>query len=69
MSHIGYEVVTAKNGKEALEHLRKEPFTILVTDIKMPEMDGFELMEVVRVEFPDIHIIVMTGHGASYTFT
>lgn len=69
VSHIGYEVVTAKNGKEALEHLRKEPFTILVTDIKMPEMNGFELMEIVRVEFPDIHIIVMTGHGASYTFT
>ncbi|MBM4351832.1 MAG: hybrid sensor histidine kinase/response regulator [Deltaproteobacteria bacterium] len=69
VSHIGYEAMTAKNGREALERLRSEPFTILITDIKMPEMDGFELMKAVRSEFPDIHIIAMTGHGASYTFT
>jgi signal transduction histidine kinase len=69
VNHIGYEAGTAKNGKEALEVLRKEPFTILITDIKMPEMDGFELMKAVRTGFPDIHIICMTAHGASYTYT
>ena len=69
IDHIGYEVITARNGKEALEILRNQPFTILVTDIKMPEMDGFELMKMVRMEFPDIHIIVMTGYGGSYTYT
>jgi len=69
VSHIGFEAMTAKNGREALERLRNEPFTILITDIKMPEMDGFELMKTARAEFPDIHIIAMTGHGASYTFT
>jgi len=69
VSHIGFEAMTAKNGREALERLRNEPFTILITDIKMPEMDGFELMKTARDEFPDIHIIAMTGHGASYTFT
>ncbi len=69
VSHIGFEAMTAKNGREALERLRNEPFTILITDIKMPEMDGFELMKTVRAEFPDIHIIAMTGHGVSYTFT
>jgi signal transduction histidine kinase len=69
VGHIGFEAVTAKNGREALERLRNEPFTILITDIKMPEMDGFELMKTVRAEFPDIHIIAMTGHGVSYTFT
>lgn len=67
--HIGFEPVMAKSGQEGLERLREEPFPILVTDIKMPEMDGFELMEKVKAEFPDIHIIAMTGHGASYTFT
>ncbi len=66
---IGFEVKTATNGVEALERLRKEPFSILITDIKMPEMDGFELMRAVRMEFPEIHMIAMTGHGASYTFT
>ena len=69
MSHFGYEAATAKNGKDALTLLRSDPFTILITDIKMPEMDGFELMKTVRAEFPDIHIIAMTGHGATYTFT
>ena len=69
VSHIGFEAMTAKNGREALDRLRNEPFTILITDIKMPEIDGFELMKTARAEFPDIHIIAMTGHGASYTFT
>lgn len=69
VGHIGLEAATASHGLEALERLRKEPFTILITDIKMPEMDGFELMNAVRSEFPDIHIIAMTGHSVSYTFT
>ena len=69
VTHIGHEVVTARNGKEALEELRNEPFTILITDIKMPEMDGFELMKACRVQFPNLYIICMTAHGASYTYT
>ena len=35
----------------------------------MPEMDGFELMKTVRAEFPDLHIICMTGHGGAYSYT
>lgn len=69
VNHIGHEAVTARNGKEALEVLRKEPFSILVTDIKMPEMDGFELTKRVRTEFKDVPIICMTAHGASYMYT
>jgi signal transduction histidine kinase len=69
MSRFGYEAATAGNGKEALEVLRHEPFSILVTDIIMPEMDGFELMKAVQTEFPDIHIICMTAHSASYSYT
>ena len=69
ISQMGHEAVTARDGKEALEMLRKGSFAILVTDIKMPEMDGFELMKSVRAEFPKIHIICMTAHGASYAYT
>lgn len=69
VAQIGFESSKAGNGREALERLKSEPFSILITDIKMPEMDGFELMKAVREEFPDIHIIAMTGHGASYTYT
>jgi len=69
VTHIGHEVVTARTGKEALEILRNKPFSILITDIKMPEMDGFELMKASRAELPDLYIICMTAHGASYTYT
>jgi signal transduction histidine kinase len=66
---IGHEVVTTGNGREALEILRSQPFSIMITDVKMPEIDGFELMKVVRDQFPDTPIICMTAHGASYTYT
>jgi len=68
INQMGHEVVTAKDGKEALEILRKGPFTILITDVKMPEMDGFELMKSARAEFPTLPIICMTAHGASHTY-
>jgi signal transduction histidine kinase len=64
MSQIGYEAVAAGHGKEALEFLRRDPFTLLVTDIRMPEMDGLELSKVVRVEFPGIPILCMTDDVA-----
>jgi signal transduction histidine kinase len=67
--HLGHVAVTARDGKEALEILRKEPCTVLITDLKMPEMDGFELMKSVRVEFPETYIICMTAHGVTYTYT
>ena len=69
VKHIGYPVIEAANGKEALDLLRKEQVTILITDIRMPEMDGFELMKTVRTEYPDLHIICMTGHGGTYSYT
>ena len=69
VKHIGYPVIEAANGKEALDLLTKEQVTILITDIRMPEMDGFELMKTVRTEFPDLHIICMTGHGGTYSYT
>ncbi len=67
--HIGYPVLTATNGKEALDLLRREPITVLITDIKMPEMDGFELMKTVRADYPHIHIVCMTAHGGAYSYT
>jgi signal transduction histidine kinase len=69
VNQIGYESVTAQNGKEALEVLRKTPITIMITDIRMPGMDGLELIKSTRAGFPNTDIICMTGHAASYTYT
>ena len=69
ISLLGHEAVTAGNGKQALEILKNQPFGIMITDIKMPEMDGFELTKVVRDQFPNTHIICMTAHGGTYTYT
>lgn len=66
---IGHEVVTAGNGREALEILKSQPISIMLTDIKMPEIDGFELMKLARDQFPGTPIICMTAHGGSYTYT
>jgi DNA-binding response OmpR family regulator len=64
MNQLGYETVSAAHGKEALDILRRNSFTLLITDITMPEMDGFELMKVVRAEFPGVSIIWLADGAA-----
>jgi len=59
----GYEVVTAENGQAALEILSKTPIDIILLDLKMPVMSGEEVLEVVRQTYPDIPVIIITGHG------
>ncbi|MFH1075387.1 MAG: response regulator [Pseudomonadota bacterium] len=64
LQRLGFKVVEASNGFEALTKLRSEKFDILFTDLVMPEMDGFELCEEVR-KMPDIQaipIVVVSTH-------
>ncbi|MFA5073882.1 MAG: HD domain-containing phosphohydrolase [Nitrospirota bacterium] len=63
LSDRGYEVHTASNGITALEELRKSPVDLIVTDIKMPGMDGLDLLERVRAEGHDSVVIFITGYG------
>ncbi|MDM8537413.1 response regulator, partial [Desulfobacterales bacterium HSG17] len=56
-------VFTAYSGIEALSVLENENIDVLVTDIRMPGMDGIELMKQVKKKYNDIQIIVLTGHG------
>ncbi len=60
----GYEVVLAADGVEALEALSKRFFSVLVTDLEMPNMDGLELISNVQgsLETEDLPIIAITGH-------
>jgi DNA-binding NtrC family response regulator len=57
----GYEVVTAENGAKALERLPERDWTLLLVDLKMPGMDGIQLMEEVRKVRPDLVILIMTA--------
>ncbi len=63
LSDIGYQVLTAANGEEALEIFRRENPPIVLTDIKMPVMDGIELLRKIKDENPDTEVIMITGHG------
>jgi len=63
LSDIGYQVLTAENGEEALEIFRRENPPIVLTDIKMPVMDGIELLRKIKDENPDTEVIMITGHG------
>ena len=61
LSRKGYTVLGASNGKEALSMLEAEEMDAALIDIRMPEMDGFELLKVVRVTHPEIAAIMMTA--------
>jgi len=59
----GHDVTTADDGRQALEHLLGGGFDIVVSDIRMPEMDGIELLEQVRQTHPDLKVILITAHA------
>ncbi len=62
--NAGYEVVSYGNGREAYERLCEEPFTMLLTDIVMPEMDGIELARRAGELDPEIKVMFITGFAA-----
>ena len=59
----GYSADTAENGKTALEALDGTPFDILITDIRMPVMDGIELFHRVKEIYPHMPVILFTAYG------
>jgi len=56
-----YNCFTATDGLEALAVLEKENIDLIVSDIVMPNMNGFELLETVRTKWPEVPIVLMTG--------
>jgi len=59
----GYKVITAACGEEGIEKLTKEKFAIVVSDVKMPGIDGFQLARHIREKYPDTDIILITAFG------
>jgi len=64
LKNAGYEVVSFDNGKSAYERLREEPFSLLLSDIVMPEMDGIELAQKASAIDPSIRVMFITGFAA-----
>jgi DNA-binding NtrC family response regulator len=59
----GYEVVVTPSGEEALDALKGDDVDLLLTDKRLPGMDGVELVRRIRAEHPDLAVIVMTAYG------
>jgi putative two-component system response regulator len=58
----GYSCVKAHNGREALTHFYKNAFSLIISDIKMPEMDGIELLKKVKAMHPKMIVIIVTAY-------
>lgn len=58
-----FSLITAENGGAAVEILRTHPVSLVVTDLKMPQMDGFGLLTHVMENYPDVPVIIMTGYS------
>ena len=63
----GYEVASAADGSEALQILKAGPIAAVVTDLKMPRVDGMELLNRASLEYPDVPVIMITAHGTVAT--
>lgn len=64
LERAGYDVIAYDNGADAFARLKEEPFTLLLTDIVMPRMDGIELARRASELDPDLKIMFITGFAA-----
>lgn len=63
LEEMGYTVQTASDGEAALAVIRRRAPAIVITDIKMPGMDGIALLKQIKADWPDTEVIMLTGHG------
>jgi len=63
----GYDVEAAQNGLEAIEKMERDVFDLVLTDLKMPEMDGLDLLKTIKGTRPETMVILMTAYGSIET--
>ena len=59
-----FDVTTARSGTQAIRCLRDHDFDVAVVDLKMEDMDGIELLKVLKQMLPELQVIMLTGHGS-----
>jgi DNA-binding response OmpR family regulator len=65
----GHKVMTARDGREALDIIKKHKVSLVISDIKMPEIDGLELLVKIKEGYPRLPVLLMTGHTSEFTRT
>src|SRR6478609_527383 len=63
LSRDGYDVLTAEDGEQGLATLREHHIDLVITDLKMPKVDGMQLMREALREEPELPIVMITAHG------
>lgn len=63
LSKEGYKVETAANGKEAIDNLKRQRYDLVITDMRMPLMDGFEVLREIKKMDENIGVIMITAYG------
>ncbi|MEJ2363943.1 MAG: diguanylate cyclase [Deltaproteobacteria bacterium] len=69
LTHLGHTSVTAVDGLDALEKLSEHHFDMVITDLRMPRMDGIELIKRIKAGFDDVDVIALTVYGTEYNYT
>ena len=67
LSKVGHSCTTAMNGVDALNKMKTNKFDAIITDIKMPEMDGIFLIREISKHYPEIPVMVMTAYDEEYS--
>ena len=68
ISSFGYAYKAVNNGREAMEAIKDDNYSVIVTDIEMPDVDGMQLLKFVKESYPQTDVIVMTGHTRRYSY-
>jgi len=67
LEHAGYRVIGLERGTDALEMMQSSSFDVVIADIKLPDVDGLEILELAREINPDVAVIMMTGYTSMET--
>ena len=67
LSQEGYEIIVVENGKKAIEAAKTQHFDFIVTDLMMPELNGWEVLEILQETQPPPRVILITAHGGEDT--
>jgi hypothetical protein len=69
LSQLNYSIVPVKNGKQVIDHLKKDQYDLVLLDINMPVMDGMECARKIRSMKIDVPIVAITGNANNYSMS